>query len=181
MKKLDTGLFGVLLFPFIFCSAYISYCLLCSLRTQTFPLCPSFFICMQTVRLMCTDEAWVASSVYLPASMPGSSQKIDIFMGFLLSLHGSVPGYAPRAQKWINVPQWQNLCDDMFTQSLVKWERGVCFAHAKQQKDLIIRPWICNGIKLGFGHRYGGRNKKLKLFSIRNIATDKNSFSSSRK
>lgn len=60
-------------------------------------LCPRFFISVQTVRLMCIDEAWLASSVFLLASMPGPFQKQDVFVGFMLSLHGSVTGYAPTA------------------------------------------------------------------------------------
>lgn len=86
--------FGVLFSPFILFLAYISYCLLCSLRTQTFLLCSIFFICVQTVKLIFIGEAWAASTVFLPASVPGSSQKKKIClwvschcMGVWLDMH----------------------------------------------------------------------------------------------
>ena len=124
-------------FHFILYLAYISYCLLCSLRTWTLSLCPRFSIYVQSVRVMCVDEAWLASREFSfqPACQVHPRTRMCLWVsyyhcvGVWLDIH-------LQPQKWKNVLQSQSLHNVMCAESLVKWERGFCFVSIQSNRKI---------------------------------------------
>lgn len=133
VQKSGTGLFAILfvfgiylLLPTVFCE-----------NMDILSLCPRFFISVQTARLLCVDEAWLASRVFSsqPACQVCPRTKMYLWVSYWHCV-GVCLDICLQPQKWKKIPQLQSLHNVMCAKSLVKWVGGFCFVSIQSNRKI---------------------------------------------
>lgn len=124
-------------FHFILYLAYISYCLLCSVRTRTFCLCvlDSSSMCKRWGWCALRRPGWQAVFFSQPACQVLPRTEMCLWVSYYHCVTVWLDIHLP-PQKWKNAPQSQSLDNVMCAKLLVKWERGFSFVSIQSNRKV---------------------------------------------